>query len=177
VPAAVGTSATVVFIDTSVMCDLLAIPGKYDPQRADQARAVLRRPSGVRFVVALPALVETGNHIAQVRDGSHRRRLAGLLRDMMIASADGAAPWTVPGGDRGRDWVRRLAEGVGVESMADLASRRIGLGDVALAHELLHYREVTYGVDVRIWTYDEGLASILPTFDPSRTGRVRPRRK
>ena len=89
----------VLIFDTSVLCCLLAVPGKEtagpDDDRWDQKRiadlvgAETRKAS--TFVLPLATLVETGNHISQA--GQYRFDRATDLAKHLRAVADGTTPW------------------------------------------------------------------------------------
>ena len=67
-------------IDTSVLCEMLQVPGKSNPARGAEVRAEIDRRwrDGERFVIPITAVIETGNHIAQA-DGN-RYDVAGPPR-------------------------------------------------------------------------------------------------
>ncbi|MFJ8843469.1 hypothetical protein ACIRFF_11250 [Streptomyces cyaneofuscatus] len=65
------------FVDTSILCNLLAVPGKC--QDREQVIDELKRKRERRetdLLLPVTAIIETGNHIAQVSDGRARRSYA-----------------------------------------------------------------------------------------------------
>ena len=66
----------VTFVDTSVLCELIEVPGMHS--RAAETREELRRreAAGERFVIPATAIIETGNHIEHA-NGDRRERRSG----------------------------------------------------------------------------------------------------
>lgn len=79
----------VTFIDTSVLCELLQVPGKSKQSNAEVVAELTRRAShGERFVLPVSAVVETGNHIGQAKTGD-RHAAAARLVDLLRAAIAG----------------------------------------------------------------------------------------
>ena len=58
-------SRRAIFIDTSVLSNLLRIPGKnQDMEKAQQDFVALQEDNSVQFVLPVTTVIETGNHIA-----------------------------------------------------------------------------------------------------------------
>lgn len=87
----------VIFIDTSVLCNLLRIPGKAQHQEEVRGDYQQRRAAGDTFVLPLAAVVETGNHIEQLGEsfGYDRRRCAEGLVGILRLVAGGDEPWVL----------------------------------------------------------------------------------
>ena len=83
------------FVDTSILVELIDVPGK--AQQVDEIRAQLLDRVGRRVDLVLPtaAVIETGNHIHHVGDGRARRRCATTFAGMLDLSARGEAPWVL----------------------------------------------------------------------------------
>ena len=67
----------VVFVDTSVLCNLLPVPG-FDQNAGEvreQMSARLKHDESL-FILLITTVIETGNHIAQIKNGDARRRTA-----------------------------------------------------------------------------------------------------
>ncbi|MGH9181685.1 MAG: hypothetical protein ACRDY5_08225, partial [Acidimicrobiales bacterium] len=86
---------TLTFVDTSVLCELLQVPGKSSPARGAEvaAEADRRQQAGERFVIPITAVIETGNHIAQA-DGN-RYEVAGRLVGLLQMALADDSPWRV----------------------------------------------------------------------------------
>lgn len=151
----------VTFIDTSVLCELLQVPGKSDPSQYGDLLAEMdrRAASGERFVIPVIALIETGNHIAQC--AGVRFRLAGKLTALIRAGIDGEAPWLVLESCLGRDLLHQLctADSTG-QMLEQLAARKIGSGDVALLVERDQFLARSAAGSAAVWTLDAGLREV-----------------
>lgn len=155
--------AEVIFVDTSVLLNLLNVPGKnadHNDLVSELKRLAL---AGATLVIPIAAVIEVGNHIAQLSKGHHRRecskRFAGFLRD----SLDRKAPWIVTGVSWDETYLRRLVDGHGTRpSLVNLCSAKVGSGDASILHELDRYRErsdLPSALPVRLWTLDAQLSS------------------
>lgn len=81
------------FVDTSVLLEVLRVPGK--SQQPDAVRTELRERVGTGESLLLPtaAIVETGNHIAQIADGNLRRKYAESFVTILRSSTRGSRTW------------------------------------------------------------------------------------
>lgn len=153
-------TATVTMVDTSVLCELLQVPGKSDPARSTQVRGEVDRRwrDGERFVIPITAVIETGNHIAQA-DGNRyevARRLVALLR---IAVSE-ESHWRVLQTRLGAEFLTALCDGDSTgQSLEALAAAKVGAGDIAILVERDQFLASTAIRSVKVWTFDEGLAS------------------
>lgn len=150
---------TVTFVDTSVLCELLQVPGKSDPDRSQQLLVEMdrRHDAGERFVIPITTIIETGNHIAQSNGDRHQlaRRLVGLLR----LAASGDSPWLVLQTQLGPEFLDALCGGDSTgETFEDLSARKVGAGDIALLVERDQFRTGTAVSRTQVWTLDSGLA-------------------
>ncbi len=153
----------VTLIDTSVLCELLQVPGKCEPERKAEMwdEVDVRSAEGERMVLPVTALVETGNNIVQCGGDRHvAERLASFLG--LALQAD--SPFFVPQLAFGRDFVAALAGGASTgQSLAQLATHKVGTGDLAI---LVQRDQLLAGGDfeaVDVWTLDHGLAQLATT--------------
>ena len=84
---------TVTFVDTSVLCELLQVPGKSQQHRAIREEFELRMEGGERFVIPITAVIETGNHIAQAT--GDRRSAAERFCKLLASAASEEAPFVI----------------------------------------------------------------------------------
>lgn len=150
----------VVFIDTSVLVEVLGVPGK--SQRSAQIRQELsdRHAAGEQLVLPAAAIVETGNHIAQLPNGDDRRRYASSLARILEQAVAKEAPWVLHGASWDEPLVRAICDGPGgCPALGDMASQRIGAGDVSILAEADAYRSRVTHVRVTVWTLEAALAS------------------
>ncbi len=154
----------VLIFDTSLLCCLLAVPGKEtagpDNDRWDQKRITALVEAETKkastFVLPLATLIETGNHIAQA--GHSRFERATELAMHLLAAADGTTPWAAFT-EQSLLWepenLRQLAA-----DWPPLAARRISIGDATIKDVAEYYASA--GFNVEIITGDQGLKSYQP---------------
>lgn len=86
----------VVFLDSSVLFNLLDVPGKNSDREAITARFRRLARDGATFVFPVTAVIETGNVIAQLADGHSRRtcmeRFVEWLRGALATTAPLLSP-------------------------------------------------------------------------------------
>ncbi|MFI7450521.1 hypothetical protein ACIBQX_23710 [Nonomuraea sp. NPDC049714] len=146
------------FVDTSVLCDLLDIPGK-NQDRAMVARQLADKRQ-CRLILPVTAVIETGNHIAQLSDGRLRRQYADKLATLLKLVIDGDAPWVLHTVEWGPDFLRTLIDGAGTGiPLSDQVMRKLGLGDLCILAERELYTRRVSGVETGIWTLDDQLRS------------------
>lgn len=154
----VRTSVRAMFVDTSVFCNLLSVPGR-DQDRAivtAEFRAMIE--ASVPMLLPLTTVVETGNVIAQ--SGGDRRRTAQRFVDTLRKVADGATPWIPHEIDWNSGLIDELVGGRD-ESLPDRLTRGMGTGDsLILTERDIYCRRMNWSVaDVGIWTRDEQLSA------------------
>lgn len=66
--------AEVVFVDSSVLLNLLDVPGKNSDRGGVTAEFKAHAASGVTLIIPMAAVVEVGNHIAQLPGHDRRDR-------------------------------------------------------------------------------------------------------
>ena len=154
----VRTSARAVFVDTSVFCNLLSVPGR------DQDRAIVTTEfralaeASVPMLLPLTTVVETGNFIAQ--SGGDRRQTAQRFVDTLRKVAEGVTPWIPHEIDWNSGLIGELVGGRD-ESLLDRLTRGMGTGDsLILTERDIYCRRMNWSVgDVGIWTRDEQLSA------------------
>ena len=116
----------VVIVDTSVLLNVLDVPA-FNQNRDeifDQFEEIVDR--GASLLLPMAAVFETGDHIADIRDGRQRRRYAGKLRDQVQGAVAGEAPWALlppPDSEQLVGWF---------QSFPDHAMRGAGLSDLSI---------------------------------------------
>jgi len=151
-------TATVTIVDTSVLCELLQVPGKSNPARSADVRAEVDRRwhEGERFVIPITAVIETGNHIAQA-DGN-RHDVAGRLVRLLQVAISEESHWRVLQTRLGGEFLTSLCAGDSTgQSLETLAAARVGAGDIAILVERDQFLATTAIRNVQVWTFDEGL--------------------
>lgn len=149
----------VAFIDTSVLCNLVRVPGRDQHSERITTEFAERAGQGELFVIPVTAVIETGNHIAQAT-GDRRAaadRLVGLLRAAMAEST----PWKLNAATWDDRFLTELCAGNGTgQGLVDLLGNgQLGTGDVAILTERDQFRARTDFAAVSVWSLDQGLAA------------------
>jgi len=100
----------------------------------------------------MAAIIETGNHIGHLSDGSQRRRFAELFCTQVNAACNGEAPWVpTPFPEVGtlREWLLDFPEH---------AMRGRGIGDRSIVAEWDRQCRLNPQRRVLIWSLDGDLA-------------------
>lgn len=154
--------AEVVFLDTSVLLNVLDVPRKNSDR--DQVRAEFARlgVEGATLIIPIAAVVEVGNHLAQL-PGHERRDRSRTFATFLRASVDGAAPWVVSGASWDDSFLRALLDGDQTRpSLEELCASGGGSGDSSILLELQRYRartDLPSSLPIRLWTLDRSLRS------------------
>lgn len=151
----------VLFVDTSVLCDLLNVPGKaqqHTTVRQELTDLIARR---VQLVLPVASIVETGNHIAQSAHGTARRDAADRFVTLLRLTIDGDLPWVMHSVAWDGRMLGLICDGTPQTGrFVDLAGNgQLGAGDVSILAECELYRQRTAGVTVGVWTHDRLLAA------------------
>jgi len=153
--------ARVLFIDTSVLCEIIEVPGK--SQRRDEVASELEqlRGEGVQLVLPIATIIETGNHIAQAANGQARRACAERFCNLLRATAQGRVPWVLHSVSWDHRMLRLLCDGLAsTGSFVDLAAAGVlGTGDLSILAESELFAERTAHLEVGVWTHDEKLGA------------------
>lgn len=149
----------VFFIDTTVFCNILPVPGR------DQDRAAVMKELKVRLnlgtlILPVTTVIETGNFIAQLSSGGQRRaaalRFVGVLE---LICAD-KAPWTLHQFAWDKAILEDLISGSGTGgTLIQQAEAKVGAGDLTILAEMRAYARRTQAANVRVWSLDGGLAA------------------
>lgn len=147
------------FVDTSILCDLIAIPGKAQQHSVvrEELEGLIR--AHVQLVLPIATIIETGNHIAQVQEGTARRRCAERFVALLRATSRGDLPWVLHSVAWDARMLELLCEGTHQTGpFVELAgSGVLGTGDLSILAECELYRSRTAGVEVTVWTHDQKL--------------------
>ncbi len=152
---------TLTFIDTSILCNLVPVPG-YDQQRAEVAGEMSDRlRAGEEFILPITSVIETGNHIAQLGSGGARRQAATRLDAMLRMICAGQAPWVLHDVAWNRDFLQQLLDGADTQtSYIEHAQSGVGAGDLCILTERQSFTERSR-IPAAIWTLDQGLSARL----------------
>lgn len=149
------------FIDTSVLCHLLEVPGRSSKGEAAEIQRVFRErfDAGVRFVLPITTVVETGNFIAQC--GEDRRSAAQRFHLALAAAASDSPPWLIHDVAWNADFVNDLlaGNGTGVTLIEHFTAKSLGAGDLTILVERDRYAARRSFDTVEIWTTDGALSA------------------
>ncbi|MGW4421655.1 hypothetical protein [Streptosporangium sp. NPDC004631] len=147
------------FVDTSVLCNILDVPGK-NQDRESVLRQLREEKRECSLILPVTTVIETGNHIAQLSDGRVRRNRAERLGDLLELVITGRAPWVLHTVEWGEGFLRSLLTGAGTGTpFSDHVMAKLGLGDLCILTERELYRTRVVNVEVGIWTLDTQLRS------------------
>jgi hypothetical protein len=148
-------SPPVTFVDTSVLCNILDVPTKSDDAEQVRAEARSRRADGERFVIPATAIIETGNHIANAKQGD-RRAAAQRFVQLIAAVRAGEEGWVLHEFGWDDAFLGAVCEGATTgQPFVDLAGNgQMGAGDLAILVDRDRFRRDTVFKNVRIWTLD-----------------------
>ncbi|MDO5285292.1 MAG: hypothetical protein Q4G45_00490 [Actinomycetia bacterium] len=147
------------FIDTSVLTNLLPVPGRDQDSAAVRDLLQDRTDRGDRFILPITSVIETGNFVAQIPDGHVRRSTAQRFEHLLRLVANGKSPWIFHDVPWNAQFLQRLLDGAGTEiSYLNHAIAEVGMGDLCILTERDHYHRRTR-VRAKIWTLDHELAA------------------
>lgn len=161
------------FIDTSVLCLLLKIPGfeNSGPSTVthDDIKGMFTAVcTDQQLSLALPvaAIIETGNHIAQIKDSDERRDRAAILTDMLDKASQHTAPWQLAAVQWDDQLIKRIFHTSSMGgSFVDLVPSKIGIGDISIWEEAVSFEERSQ-IEARVWSIDNDLLSRGAVRDP-----------
>lgn len=163
-------SVTALVIDTSYLLELYHVPDLSDPAFARRVKQRFGEAvkAGHRLYVPFPVVFEVANHIAHVRDGGARKKLADLLADTVRSSVEEATPWIIT--PAAEDILYDLSELLRLCDVyaQELAIQGIGLSDTAIIEEARRLKQkYNQPADrVHIWTRDQQMKPHEPDAEP-----------
>ncbi|MGH3829833.1 MAG: hypothetical protein ACRDRS_05175 [Pseudonocardiaceae bacterium] len=148
------------FVDTSILCNILPIPGRDQDRKAVVEELWSKRHAGEALILPVAAVIEAGNFIAHLADGHSRRIVAQKFSGMLELVIKNEAPWKLHQFTWGDSFLKELIDGGGTGvTLIDHAVREMGAGDLCILAERKIYAERTGLSSVKIWTKDYSLAS------------------
>jgi predicted nucleic acid-binding protein len=155
--------SSIVIVDTSVLLNIMELPGRNQHKSAVLERLGVLIDAGDYLFIPMAAIVEVGNHIAQVKNGAQRRAAAErFVKEVRSALAD-EAPWkpiNFPSNQEVLSWL---------DAFPESATQGIGMGDLSIKkewEELSRRHRMSRGW---VWTLDADLADLDR---PTRRSRV-----
>ncbi len=145
------------FIDTSVMMNLLEVPGRCaDSQMIkDEFRQIIDNKEVL--ILPIATIIETGNHIAHISNGNSRRTIASKFGEFLRKTAEGEAPWKLYGIELDKEGLIYLADHIEENAM-----QQVGMGDMSIIHAYEQYKSNTLGIGrIMIWSTDRHLQGYI----------------
>ena len=142
----------IVLVDTSVLLNVLRVPAKSGARSAVLAQLEVHILADDQLLLPMATVLETGNHIGQIRqNGAERRRCAMELVKVVGDAVTNHVPWVLvplPDQDELKAWLERFPEE---------ATRGVGLGDVSIIDAWYRACERFQGWRVAVWSLDTHL--------------------
>lgn len=150
------------FIDTSVLLELLDVPGK--ASQHERVKVELQRKARtVTMILPTAAIIETGNHICGLSNGYERRDRAVKFSQLLDLSVRARAPWQLHRATWDERLLKALRDGArtGQDLIEHATRRSLGAGDLSILAERDLYRQgvSSQTVEVRVWTLDSALSA------------------
>ena len=146
--------SALVLLDTSVLLNILDVPGRNQHRDAVFAELARLIQHGDLLFIPMAAIIETGNHIAHIANGDARRKSALRFADQVRAALRGEAPWKPINFPEAADVLHWLDE------FPSFATRQVGLGDLSIRKEWERLCRQYHLSRVRVWTLDHDLADL-----------------
>ncbi|MGH3695326.1 MAG: hypothetical protein ACRDRX_15290 [Pseudonocardiaceae bacterium] len=150
----------VVFLDSSVLFNILEVPHKCSDRASviDEFKKLVG--DGATLVFPLTAVIETGNVIAQLAGHDRRVCMERFVRLLQQALST-TAPWAVSGVPWDGNFLSALIDGGDRRRpLVEYATMGIGSGDASLLLEIEFYRaRVPSATPIRLWTLDKALSA------------------
>lgn len=145
------------FVDTSVLLEILDVPGHNGRHAEILEQMQLRIAEGVSFVLPVTTIIETGNHIAQ--SAGNRRGAAKRFVRALEAARSEQPPWTVRDVKWDGEFLSSFVGGdsTGSDLLTHLSNTTLGSGDLAILVERDQFAR-TVAAKVEIWSLDQRLA-------------------
>jgi hypothetical protein len=145
------------FVDTSILVELLDVPGRNTNRESVRRELDRRQQSYIHLILPTAAVIETGNHVHHIKDGTARHRCAEAFAHVLRLTAQGNAPWTLFESMWDGAFLTAVRDGAGTTtSMVDhFVAQSLSCGDLSVIAERDVYRSrVAKTTEVSIWTLD-----------------------
>jgi hypothetical protein len=153
-------------LDTSIVVELLEIPGESARRDATVTELDRRAGESVELQMPIASVVEAGGHVCRIVDGHQRRECAGRLAAMVRSTLDRVAPWSFTSLDWDETLLSELVAPTDprAPALVDSFTRQfLEMGDLLIVAEFRRLRDnldLAF-VDVDVWTYDGNLRAVI----------------
>ena len=154
------------FLDTGVLDELLQIPAYSDDGKSAQIKMEFKERinRGEKLMIPFAAVIEIGNHIAQIKtNDKERRRCAEQFAEFLDKSRNNTAPWILCVEGLTEDQIGFISEKLGEIG----SSMQIGTGDISIVYQYKKFRETVSGTaeGVGIWSLDHHIPILQQKLD------------
>ena len=139
-------------VDTVILLNVLDVPGKNQDRGPVLRDFQTRIERGDTLLLPFGAIIETGNHIACLTSGNHRREYAQKFSEQVKKAIKGESPW-IP-----LNFPKREDMFVWLDDFPSSATRQLSLVDHSIIKEWEEQCQMyKKKYQVRIWSLDGGL--------------------
>lgn len=142
------------FIDTSIVMNLLEVPNMC--AEADVVKDEFKTAVEAEETMILPmsTIIESGNHIAHIADGTVRRKKAMEFQTFLRKTAKDEAPWKLYGLEMRKEDLLALAN-----DFPEYALKlEMGIGDMSIIRFYERYKKEVPAIGrIMIWSKDKHL--------------------
>lgn len=139
------------FMDTSIVMNLLEIPNMCADAKKVKAEFEKVVKNKETLILPLSTMIESGNHIAHIKDGAVRRTKAQKFGEFLRKTAEGEAPWTLYGVELTKEDLLFLAEQFPERAL----NYKMGIGDMSIIRFYENYKKTISGIGkIMIWSTD-----------------------
>ncbi|WP_081816239.1 hypothetical protein [Delftia sp. RIT313] len=146
--------SAIVIVDTSVFLNILNVPGMNNDWEDVYKELERLIEAEDHLFIPMAAIVETGNHIAQLANGAQRRSVAKRFVDNVRQALNDEAPWkpiNFPTNNEVLGWL---------DCFTEAATHGMGVGDLSIKKEWETLCERHSMSRVRVWTLDADLGGL-----------------
>lgn len=144
--------AQIVLVDTCVFLNILDVPAfNQDRENVLERLTIYVTSPNTSLLLPMIAIVEAGNHIAQLSSGGNRRAFALKFVDQVSKAMSGDAPWRAMRMPEGEVIAKWLPEFPGH------AMQGTGMGDLSIIKDWEATCAMHSGHRVTIWSMDQNL--------------------
>lgn len=153
-------------LDTSILVELLQVPGECARHHATVAEFEARSVPPTELQMPVASIVEAGAHVGRVANGHERRACAGRFAKMVRSTVDREAPWSFTPLDWDVAFLSELTaptDDRAPKIVESLSRQFLEMGDLLIVSE---FRRVKANLDARVvdvdvWTYDGNLRAVI----------------
>lgn len=160
-------------LDTSVVVELLQIPGECARYDSTAAEFEERSMPPIELQMPVATIVEVGAHVGRIADGYERRACAERFVRMVQSTVERAAPWSFTPLDWDIAFLGELSNPTddrAPEIVDSLTRQFLEMGDLLIVSEFRRLRQNLdpRAVDVDVWTYDSSLRGVIDSLRAHR---------